>query len=143
MILIDANLLLYAYDSSSEHHNRARSWLENILSEPQPIRLAWVTILAFLRISTNRKIFENPFTMSEATSIVQEWLEHQTVDLLHPSERHWTILTKLLKDGQANGPLVMDAHLAALAIEHGAKLYTTDRDFSRFDDLQVVNPLLK
>ena len=143
MILIDANLLLYAYDSSSEHHTRARSWLENILSEPQLIRLAWVTILAFLRISTNRKIFENPFTISEATSIVQKWLEHPTVDLLHPSERHWTILSKLLKDGQANGPLVMDAHLAALAIEHGAKLYTTDRDFSRFDNLQVVNPLLK
>jgi uncharacterized protein len=143
MILIDANLLLYAYDSSSEHHNKARIWLEKILSEPQAVRVAWVTILAFLRISTNRKIFENPFTISEATSIAQQWLEHSTVDLLHPTERHWAILSKLLKDGQANGPLVMDAHLAALAIEHGAKLNTTDKDFSRFDDLQVVNPLLK
>ena len=143
MILVDANLLLYAYDSSSEHHNKARICLEKVLSEPQPVRVAWVTILAFLRISTNRKIFENPFTISEATSIVQEWLEHPTLDLLHPTQRHWTILSKLLKDGQANGPLVMDAHLAALAIEHGAKLYTTDKDFSRFDDLQVVNPLLR
>ena len=143
MILIDANLLLYAYDSSSEHHNKARIWLEKVLSEPQPVRVAWVTILAFLRISTNRKIFENPFTISEATSIVQKWLEHPVLDLLHPTQRHWTILSKLLKDGQANGPLVMDAHLAALAIEHGAKLYTTDKDFSRFDDLQVVNPLLR
>ena len=143
MILIDANLMLYAYDSSSEHHNKARIWLEKVLSEPQPARVAWVTILAFLRISTNRKIFENPFTISEATSIVQEWLEHPILDLLHPTQRHWTILSKLLKDGQANGPLVMDAHLAALAIEHGAKLYTTDKDFSRFDDIQVVNPLLR
>lgn len=143
MILVDANLLLYAYDSSSEHHNKVRIWLEKVLSEPQPVRVAWVTILAFLRISTNRKIFENPFTISEATSIVQEWLEHPVLDLLHPTQRHWTILSKLLKDGQANGPLVMDAHLAALAIEHGAKLYTTDKDFSRFDDIQVVNPLLR
>lgn len=142
MILIDANILLYAYDSSSQHHLKARRWLENILSEPQPVRLAWVTILAFLRISTNRKIFENPFSISEATSIVKKWLEHPVLDLLHPTERHWPILSKLLKEGQAYGPLVMDAHLAALAIEHGAKLYTTDKDFSRFDELEVINPLL-
>jgi toxin-antitoxin system PIN domain toxin len=142
MILIDANILLYAYDSSSQDHRRARRWLENILSEPQPVRLGWVTILAFLRISTNRKIFENPFSISEATSIVTKWLEHPVLDLLHPTERHWSILSKLLKDGQAYGPLVMDAHLAALAIEHGAKLYTTYKDFSRFDELEVVNPLL-
>jgi len=141
MILIDANLLLYAYDSSSVHHEKAGIWLEKILSEPEPVRVAWVTILAFLRISTNRKIFENPFTISEATSVVQQLLEHPVVDLLHPTERHWTILSKLLEDGQANGPLVMDAHLAALAIEHGAKLYTTDKDFSRFDDVQMFNPL--
>jgi toxin-antitoxin system PIN domain toxin len=141
MILVDANILLYSYDSSSEHHLKARGWLENILSEPQPVRLAWVTILAFLRISTNRKIFENPFSISEATSIVRKWLEHPVLDLLDPTERHWTILSKLLKDGQVYGPLVMDAHLAALAIEHGAKLYTTDKDFSRFDELEVTNPL--
>src|SRR3989337_4065587 len=118
MILIDAYLLLYAYDSSSEHHTKARIWVEKVLSEPQPVRVAWVTILAFLRISTNRKIFENPFTISQATSIVQEWLEEPGTDLFKPTKRHWTILSKLLKDGQANGPLVMDAHLAALAIEH-------------------------
>jgi uncharacterized protein len=142
MILIDANILLYAYDSSSQHHLRARRWLEKILSGPQPVRLAWVTVLAFLRISTNRKIFENAFSISEAISIVKKWLEHSTLDLLDPTERHWSILSKLLKDGQVYGPLVMDAHLAALAIEHGAKLYTTDKDFSRFDELQVINPLL-
>jgi uncharacterized protein len=142
MILIDANILLYAYDSSSQHHLRARRWLEQILSGPQPVRLAWVTVLAFLRISTNRKIFENAFSISEAISIVKKWLEHSTLDLLDPTERHWSILSKLLKDGQVYGPLVMDAHLAALAIEHGAKLYTTDKDFSRFDELQVINPLL-
>jgi uncharacterized protein len=97
MILIDANLLLYAYDSSSEYHNKARIRLEKVLSEPQPVRVAWVTILAFLRISTNRKIFENPFTISEAISIVKQWLEYPIVDLLHPTERHWTILSELLE----------------------------------------------
>lgn len=102
MILIDANLLLYAYDSSSVHNEKASIWLEKILSEPEPVRVAWVTILAFLRISTNRKIFENPFTISEATSVVQQLLEHPVVGLLHPTERHWTILSRLLKDGQAN-----------------------------------------
>ena len=141
MILLDANLLLYAYDSSSQHHLKARQWLENTLSEHLPVRLAWITIVAFLRISTNRKIFENPLSISEATLIVKEWLEHPVVDVLNPTERHWFILSRLLSDGQASGPLVMDAHLAALAIEHGARLYTTDRDFSRFDDLQVINPL--
>jgi len=143
MMLIDANLLLYAYDSSSQHHIKARQWLERTLSEYLPVRLAWITILAFLRISTNRKIFENPFSISEATSIVKEWLEHPMVDVLNPTERHWLILSKLLGNGQASGPLVMDAHLAALAIEHGARLCTTDKDFSRFDDLQVFNPLLE
>jgi len=81
-------------------------------------------------------------TSRRCTKIVTHWLEHPILDLLHPTERHWSILSKLLKDGQAYGPLVMDAHLAALAIEHGAKLYTTDKDFSRFEDLQVINPLL-
>jgi toxin-antitoxin system PIN domain toxin len=143
MILIDANLLLYAYDSSSKHHKEAREWLEKILSEPELVRLAWVTVLAFLRISTHSRIFENPFTISEATSIVGKWIDHPIVEFLSPAERHWTILSKLLEDGQANGPLVMDAHLAALAIEHGAVLYTTDKDFSRFEQLKVVNPLSK
>lgn len=88
MILIGANILLCPYDSSSHHHLRARRWLEMILSGPQPVRLAWITVLAFLRISTNRKIFENPFSISEATLIVAKWLEHPALDLLHPTERH-------------------------------------------------------
>ncbi|MFQ5788610.1 MAG: PIN domain-containing protein [Thermodesulfobacteriota bacterium] len=93
-------------------------------------------------MSNHFGLFENPFSISEATSIVKKWLEHPIIDLLHPTEWHWMILSKLLKTRQAFGPLVMDAHLAALAIEHGAKFYTTDKDFLRFDDLQVINPLL-
>ncbi|NIP37803.1 MAG: type II toxin-antitoxin system VapC family toxin [Candidatus Dadabacteria bacterium] len=140
MILIDTNLLLYAYDSSSRYHLQSLKWLEKVLSDNVPVRLAWITIVAFLRISTNHKIFMNPFSISESIEIVSEWLSVPVVDILNPTNRHWGILTKLSIEGQVTGPLIMDAYLAALAIEHGAKVYTTDKDFRRFDDLQVVYP---
>lgn len=111
------------------------------LSEAEPIRLAWVTILAFLRIATHRKIYANPYSIAEATAIVDDWLARPCVDILQPTARHWPILTALLQNGQATGPLVMDAHLAALAIEHGATLCSTDKDFTRFDRLKLANPL--
>jgi len=141
VILIDANLLLYAYDASSEHHQAARVWLEKTLSAPVPVRLAWVTVLAFLRIGTNRRVFESPLSVSEAVSAVSAWLGQPTVAILEPTEHHWEVLSRLLPSAQAQGPLVMDAHLAALAIEHGATLHTTDRDFARFQGLKAVNPL--
>ena len=141
MTLIDANLLLYAYDSLSPQHDPARKWLEQTFCRPEPVRLAWVSILAFLRISTHPRLRQQPFTPGEATAIVDEWLEQPNVDVLAPGERHWGILRKLLPEAQARGPLVMDAHLAALAIEHGAMLATTDLDFSRFAGLRWLNPL--
>lgn len=141
MILVDANLLLYAYDSGSEHHAVARRWIEEAFSAPQPVRLAWVTVLAFLRITTNPRLRAQPFTPAEAVSIVDEWLSLPNVAILKPGERHWSILRGLLPESQARGPLAMDAHLAALAIEHGATLCTTDRDFTRFAALRVANPL--
>jgi uncharacterized protein len=141
LILIDANILLYAHDSASPHHSSARNWLESTLSAPEPVGLGWISILAFLRISTTRGILKNPLSPSEAVIIVSEWLHRPAVTLLHPGERHWEILRKLIVEGQAPGPLVMDAHEAALAIEHGATLCSTDRDFTRFPGLRVVNPL--
>ncbi len=141
MILLDANLLLHAYFPRSEHHERARSWLEGTLSGPGPVFLWWVTILAFLRISTNPKVFERPLTMAEAASIVSSWLALPTVSILEPGERYWEILRELAHTVQVSGPLVMDAALAALALEHGLPLYTTDRDFSRFPGLRPINPL--
>jgi hypothetical protein len=143
MILVDANLLLYAYNSSSEHHHPARRWWEAALSKPrQPVALAWVTILAFLRISTNPRAFPSPYSPAEAASFVSEWLAVPTVGVLNPGERHWQILSELLPAAQVRGALVTDAHLAALAIEHGAVLCTTDRDFTRFTGLKTANPLL-
>jgi hypothetical protein len=97
---------------------------------------------AFLRLSTNARVFERPLSVSEAASAVTAWLAQPCAGVVEPGERHWSILRELLEVGQASGPLVMDAAVAALAIEHGATLYTTDRDFARFPALKWRNPLL-
>jgi toxin-antitoxin system PIN domain toxin len=143
MILIDANLLLYASDAASVHHEAARHWLETTLSEPEPVGLSWVALLAFLRVGTNPRLRKDAPTVEEAEAIVAGWLERPMVTLVNPSERHWQILRDMMTNGQARGPLVTDAHLAALAIEHGATLATTDRDFARFPGLKFFNPLDK
>lgn len=141
MILVDANLLLYAYNSRASEHERARAWLERTLSGASPVGLAWLTLWAFLRIATNPRVFERPLSIADASAIVATLLEQPIVVLLEPGERHWEILQVMSQQGQTAGPLVMDAVLAALAIEHGATLHTTDRDFSRFPDLSWVDPL--
>ncbi len=141
MKLLDANVLLYAYDASSPFHSQARPWLEELFSGLEPVWLPWTSIHAFLRIGTNPRILENPFSIEEASAIVGEWLERPTVQVLEPGPRYWPILSRLLPAAQARGNLVMDAHLAALAIEHGATLLSTDRDFTRFEGLQWQNPL--
>ena len=141
MILVDANLLLYAYNPSFDRHQEAREWLEGVLSRSDPVCLAWATILAFLRIATNPRAFEYPLSIEEAILIVSDWLELPTVTILEPGNRHWAVLTELLSQTQVRGSTVMDAHLAALAIEHGAVLCTSDRDFARFPNLRMLNPL--
>jgi hypothetical protein len=141
MIIVDANLLLYASDTSSTHHQASRRWLEKTLSWEGPVGIPWATVLAFLRVGTNPQIRKNAFTLEEAAAIVAGWLERPNVTLLNLGERHWEILRGLMTKGQARGPLVSDAHLAALAIEHGCTLATTDRDFARFPGLNFFNPL--
>jgi hypothetical protein len=141
VILVDANLLLYAYDASSEHHARARAWLEEVLSGSDPVGFAWVTLLAFLRIATNPRALARPLSLGEAAAIVSSWLGQPCVSLLQPGERHWEILSGLLEPAQARGPLVMDAHLAALAIEHRCAIVSTDSDFRRFPGVDHHNPL--
>ncbi len=141
MILIDANLLLYAYNSSFDRHTAARTWLEDAVSGPEPVGLAWLTILAFVRIATNTRAFEFPLTVDEATAAVTEWIEHPNVDIAVETPFHWTTLTRLVTEHRLRGPAVMDAHLAALALDYGATLCTTDRDFERFTNLRVLNPL--
>lgn len=141
MILIDANLLLYAYNKNAEHHAASRAWFESALSGSQLVRLAWVTIWAFLRITTNPRIFSKPLTIGESQSIVVSWLDQPMVGILDPGDRYWEIFCRLMKEGQAFGALVMDAALAALAVEHGATLYTCDRDFLRFKGLKLHSPI--
>src|SRR5579864_3598741 len=141
MILIDANLLLYAYDESSAEHSAARSWLDKVFSGKEQVWLSWVTIMAFLRISTNLRALRKPLRMPEACEIAAEWLQRPQVSLLNPGERHWQILQELLLHAQVRSQHVADAHLAALAIEHGATLCTHDRDFARFPGLKFTHPI--
>lgn len=142
MILIDANLLLYAYNPRAADHEGSKRWLEASLSGPSLVRFAWLSLWAFLRISTNPRVFEQPLTMAEAEEAVGAWLAQPVAGILEPGERHWEILRALTEHGQTSGPLVMDAALAAIAIEHGATLCTTDRDFARFAGLSWTNPLV-
>ncbi len=141
MILLDANVLIYAHDSASAHHSVVRRWLEAALNGPDQIALAWMVILAFVRITTSPRALRRPLSIVQATERVAAWLVRPNVVLLNPDERHWEIFRNLLQEGQARGALVMDAHLAALAIEHGAALATTDKDFTRFPRLRMVNPV--
>lgn len=141
MILVDANLLLYAYHPRAEQHERSRAWLEAALIGSDLVRFAWVTLWAFLRIATNPRVFDHPLSTAEATAAISSWLAQPAAAILEPADRHWEILCGLTQDGQAAGPLVMDAVLAAIAIEHGALLCSTDRDFSRFPGLKWTNPL--
>jgi toxin-antitoxin system PIN domain toxin len=140
-MLVDANVLLYAYQPRAAQHERARQWHEQALSASQLVRFAWVTLWGFIRIATNPRVFEQPLAAAEAEAIVSAWLAQPNVGILEPGERHWEILRRLTLSGQTPGPLVMDAALAAIAIEHGATLHTTDRDFARFAGLDWTNPL--
>lgn len=141
MKLVDANILLYAVDENSPHHRVAKPWLEAELSGPETFAFAWSVLLAFLRLSTNPRVFELPLSGDEALDLVDSWLEQPNAAVLHPTDRHGQLLRELLAPLGTAGNLVTDAHLAALAIEHGAELASGDADFSRFPGLQWTNPL--
>lgn len=143
MIFVDANILLYAEDSLGHHHTRAREWWDVQLSGSEPVCLCWTVISAFVRIGTNPRVFEHPLSLDEATSRVQGWLDQPCTRIVAPTERHWDVFRQLLVDGKATANLVTDAHLAALSIEHGCELQSTDSDFSRFPKLKWRNPLEK
>lgn len=141
MMVLDVNLLLYAYHSASREHRQASAWLEQALSGPDLIGLSWTTILGFLRIATTPRILSTPYEVDAAVEIVATWLSRPNTRIVHPTEQHWPILRSLLPKSRVRGSLILDAHLAALAIEHGATLCTNDRDFARFPGLRVAYPL--
>jgi toxin-antitoxin system PIN domain toxin len=139
--ILDANLLLYAYDTASPQHAKARAWVERVFSSGTPVGMPWQSIAAFLRVSTNSRLAGDRFTAEEAARVVDLWLEQPNVRLLNPADDHWPLLRQMIVEGQAIGPLVSDAQLAALTIEFGGVLHTTDRDFARFPGLRWTNPL--
>jgi len=141
VILVDANVLIYAIDADSPHHRPARRWLEEALSGTTPIGLAWIVILAFLRLTTRSGILRKPLPPERAMAFVDEWLAQPCVRAVSPGEGHWTILRKLLRDSGTAGNLTSDAHLAAGALELGASVCSTDADFARFPGIERISPL--
>lgn len=141
MKLVDANLLLYATDARSPRHAAARPWLEQQLSGDETIALAWIVLLAFVRLSTHPHVFARPLAAERAFDVVGRWLAQPCTVIVHPGERHATVMRQLLRPFGTAGNLVNDAHLAALAIENGAELNSCDADFSRFSGLRWINPL--
>jgi len=141
VMLVDANLLIYAVNRDLPHHRAARSWLENTFSGSDPVGLPWVAVLAFLRLCTNPRVFASPMTVERAIAYVDEWLALPTVSMVGPGLRHWGIFRTLLAQTGTAGNLTTDAHIAALALEGGCGIYSADNDFRRFPGVQHINPL--
>jgi hypothetical protein len=141
VIVLDANLLIHSYNSGSAHHRNARQWLEETLSGTEIVGFPWQAIAAFLRIMTDARLPGERFTAREAAEIVNGWLGQPNVRALTPGEDYWVQFRRMILEGQAPGPLVSDAEIAALTVEYGGVLYTTDRNFARFPGLRWTNPL--
>ncbi len=141
MILLDVNLLVYAHVSSTPQHRPARAWLDERLNGPARVGMPWPTLLGFMRLVTNPRIYQRPEPIEDAWRQVEAWLNWPTVWIPQPTENHRTVLGMLLRDPSIRANLVPDAHLAALAIEHGLILCSTDGDFARFPGLRWENPL--
>ena len=141
MILVDANLLVYAANQVAPEHERARSWLDAHLSGTARVGLPWPSLLAFVRIVSNPAILRNPVTPRDAWQQAKQWLACDAAWVPLPGTRHADVLEALLEDQMITSRLVPDAHLAALAIEHGLTLCSTDGDFARFRSLKWENPL--
>ena len=136
----DVNVLLYALDEASVHHTKARQWLDHSLSGDEPVGFAWIVLIAFLRLSTQARVFAHPLQPVEAFEILEGWLSQAPAQLIHPTARHAAILRGLVEPLGAAGNIINDAHLAALAIEHGAEVCSGDSDFARFAGLRWTNP---
>lgn len=141
MIVLDANILLYAYNADAPQHRAAAAWLEELYSGSETIGLPWVTLWAFLRIATNPRLWPEPKSPEAAFEAVKELMSRPGVVIVNPGARHAEILKNLVGNHKAAGPLLTDAALAAMALEHGATLASSDQDFSRFKSIRWVNPI--
>jgi uncharacterized protein len=138
MKMPDVNVLLYAANSDCPQHAAARRWLEGAFTPPQGVGFAWAAMLGFLRLSTRTGILAKPLSVDDALAVIDAWIGHPHAQILQPTDRHAGILGRLLLAAGRGGPLVSDAHLAALAIEHDAELGSFDRDFGRFAGLRLT-----
>ena len=141
MIVPDVNLLLYAYNREAPLHNEARNWWVGLINGTERVGIPWAVANSFLRLLTIRGLLTHPATPSQALDFVREWFRQPHVAPLNPGSQHLTLLGQLLAAAGVGGNLVMDAHLAALAMEYQAELHSNDADFSRFPGLRWRNPL--
>lgn len=139
-VIVDANVLLYSVDAGSAFHGPARDWLERTLNGPARVGFPWVSLTAFQRISTHPRVSAHPLSSKDAWSYIEDWLEADQSWIPLPGERHAEVLRRLIVDGDLRGNRVTDAHLAALAIEHGVGVCSMDTDFARFPELTWANP---
>lgn len=140
MILVDANLLVYAVHRQFEAHVPAKTWLDARLNGVERVGLPWGALLGFLRLSANPRVLTRPLALADAATIVRAWLALTPTWVPQPTDRHAETLAELVAR-ETKADLVPDAHLAALAIEHGLTLCSTDRDFARFEGLRWTDPL--
>lgn len=141
MIIVDANLLIYSVNQDAVSHSQARTWLESTISGTETVGLPWSVLLAFLRLTTRPGIVRKPLSAALALNLVETWLTQPNVIAVEPTSKHFSVLRDLLSGTGCGGNLTSDAHLAAIAIEHGAELYSCDNDFGRFPRLRWRNPL--
>ncbi|BBX73259.1 type II toxin-antitoxin system VapC family toxin [Mycobacterium shinjukuense] len=140
MKIVDANVLLYAVNTASEHHRPSLRWLDGALSGGDSIGFAWVPLLAFVRLVTRPGLFPRPLSPEDAIGQVADWLTAPSAVLVNPTARHADILARMLTQVGAGANLVNDAHLAALAVEHRASIVSYDSDFGRFGDVRWDHP---
>ena len=141
MRLVDANLLLYAYVAEFPQHVAAHAWLEKCLNSPEPLGLPWPSLLAFVRLVSNPRVFNSPRTVAVAWSQVEQWLACPCVWIPAPTDHHQAVLGALLSAPGLTANHVPDAHLAALAIEHHLTLCTADAGFARYAGLKYECPI--
>jgi uncharacterized protein len=141
MILVDTNLLIYAVNEDAPLHRKAKAWLESAISGPGTVGFSWSVVLAFLRLTTRPGLFRNPLAVETAFDLIASWLEQPSATVVQAGPRHLRILRELVLATGTGGNLTSDAHLAAMAIEHGAELCSSDTDFARFAGLKWSNPV--
>ena len=141
MIVVDVNLLLYSTIDAYDEHTRAHAWWQAALNASEVVALSHVSIVGFMRISTNARIYVTPLSVQEAAGHVRDWLDRSNTTILLPGPGHFDLTFDLLQRAGTGGNLTTDAQLAALAIEHQATLHSNDSDFGKFPGLRWVNPL--